>query len=63
MPPVDTQIGMTVSHSVGGSPVVEIPESSEPLDAIAFQGGMVEVRGRWRLDIPLNPLLTRQQPG
>ena len=54
MPPSEnTRVGMTVSHCVGQLPTVEIPETTEQLSGLTFRGGTVQVRGRWRLDIPL----------
>jgi hypothetical protein len=54
MPPAEnTRVGMTVSHCVGQLPTVEIPETTEQLSAVTFRGGTVQLRGRWRLEIPL----------
>ena len=54
VPPAEnTRVGMTVSHCVGQLPTVEIPETTEELSAITVRGGTVQLRGRWRLRIPL----------
>jgi hypothetical protein len=54
VPPTEnTRVGRTVSHCVGRFPTVEIPETREELSAITVQGGAVQIRGRWRLRIPL----------
>jgi hypothetical protein len=54
MPPAEnTRVGMTVTHCFGQLPTVEIPETTEQLSAVTFRGGTVQVRGRWRLEIPL----------
>lgn len=55
VPPAEnTRVGMTVSHCFGQLPTVEIPETTEQLEAVTFRGGTVQVRGRWRLDVPLD---------
>lgn len=54
VPPAEnTRVGMTVTHCIGQLPTVEIPETSEQLELVTFRGGTVQVRGPWRLDIPL----------
>ncbi len=54
MPPAENaRVGMIVTHCVGQLPTVEIPETTEELRAVSFRGGTVQVRGRWRLDMPL----------
>jgi hypothetical protein len=56
VPPAEnTRVGMTVSHCVGQLPTVEIPETGEELSAITVRGGTVQVRGHWRLQVPLEP--------
>ncbi len=56
MPPVEnTRVGMTVSHCVGQLPTVEIPETTAQLTTVTFRGGTVQVRGRWRIEVPLVP--------
>lgn len=52
-PPTEQRVGMTISHCFGQLPTVEIPETTEQLSAVTFRGGTVQVRGRWRLAIPL----------
>jgi hypothetical protein len=53
VPPTEnTRVGMTVSHCVGQRPTVEIPETTQQLSAVTFRGGTVQVRGRWRLEVP-----------
>lgn len=51
--PTETTVGMTISHCVGKLPTVEIPERNGELAAVTFRGGTVQVRGPWRIEIPL----------
>lgn len=53
LPPADQRIGTTVTHCAGQLPTVEIPETTEQLAAVTFRGGTIQVRGPWRLEIPL----------
>lgn len=51
--PTERTVGMTISHCFGKLPTVEIPERNGELAAVTFRGGTVQVRGPWRLEIPL----------
>jgi hypothetical protein len=52
-PTENQRVGMSVTHCIGQLPTVEIPETTEQLSAVTFRGGTIQVRGRWRLAIPL----------
>lgn len=53
VPPADQRIGMCVTRCAGQPPTVDIPETTERLDAVTFRGGTIQIRGPWRLEIPL----------
>lgn len=51
--PVESQVGMSISHSVGKLPIVEVPEIGGELREVTIRGATVQIRGPWHLQIPL----------
>ena len=49
-----SRLGMRISHAVGQRPIVEVPEPTGTAREVTLQFPVVQVRGPWRLEVPLD---------
>lgn len=49
-----SRLGMQVSHCVGKSPVVTVPDPTGRTPEVTLSGPVVEIRGPWKVRIPLD---------
>lgn len=52
----DNALGMQVEHCFGKTPIVSVPEPTGTAREVTVRGPVIQYRGPWRLDIPLESI-------